>query len=386
MSDRPTLPDPISGALAPTDPAAVERVWRAVKAQRDRRGSLMRERVTFALIGAASAIAVTFAISPKGARLEPRPLELASGLGLEANALSSASRAIETAFADGSSIRASKGSGLAVLVNDGRDLRFLLERGELEVEVHPGGPRQWIFETSLARVEVLGTHFRIEASAERFGLEVTRGAVFVRSDRLSSKVKTVGAGERLALSAASVAANPIPPPPNEVAAPVVEAVRPDVRSVRPDVRSASRAGRRAEVSAPATPPPEEVSEGASAAAKPDEQRPPPPTVAEDSIDAAEVLEKNGHAGRARAMLARMARDEGDRASAALAAFELGRLEQDAGNPREAALALERALVIGLPSALRGHAMARIVEAYEAAGQPSEAARWRSRTEGAEPRP
>jgi transmembrane sensor len=88
----------------------------------------------------------------------------------------------------------------------------------------------------------------------------------------------------------------------------------------------------------------------------------------DLLELADVARLSGHPSEAVAPLERILREFSTDPQAPLAAFALGRLELDAlGEPRRAATALERALALGVPRSLDDDVRARLVEAYDRAG-------------------
>ncbi|MBI4819315.1 MAG: FecR domain-containing protein [Deltaproteobacteria bacterium] len=357
--EQTELPNPIHQTLTQPDAASVDRVWRRVKARRNQPNLGMAVRVGWAVAGAALAAAILLTIRPASRELEVA--ELASG-GAILEPLARAHAMTETRFADGSSLVASPGTSLELLVNDGRELSFLLEKGSIDVEVTPGGPRRWVFETALARVEVLGTHFRIDSTTTSFRLEVSRGAVLVRSDSLEARVARVHRGEILSL------APPRPSPTATVSA--AETTRPTglvSRSIPPD-RSAGRAKSAVAVEANVV----AIDAGLAPTGTTE-----PIVSAVDSLERAGELEKKGRGGEAAAMFTRLSSAD-DRATAALAAFELGRLEQERGDARQAVEAFERALELGLPNALRESTYARLIRACQESGQLERAERWKAR--------
>ncbi len=79
---------------------------------------------------------------------------------------------------------------------------------------------------------------------------------------------------------------------------------------------------------------------------------------------ADVARLSGHAEEAVAPLERILRRFPGDPQAPLAALALGRLELDAlHRPADAAVALNRALALGVPASLREDVRARLVEAY-----------------------
>jgi len=105
---------------------------------------------------------------------EPRQLALTSGSTptvLSADDTPSASR-----FDDGSQVSLAAGTRLEVLRNDTRSFVTALRRGGVTFDVKPGGPRRWVIEAGELSVEVVGTRFRVERGQDRTRVSVEHGA------------------------------------------------------------------------------------------------------------------------------------------------------------------------------------------------------------------
>lgn len=113
---------------------------------------------------------------------------------------------------DGSRIGFAAGSVVEALENRGDRFRLLLERGEARFSVEPEGPRRWTIEAGLVTVEVVGTVFTVRRDETEAQVDVERGRVLVRSDRLPDRVRALGAGEsvRVRLPDESRAAEGLP--------------------------------------------------------------------------------------------------------------------------------------------------------------------------------
>ena len=174
------LPDPISEVLEDTaGEARVRRLWRGIEA---RRGKARARRASRAVVGvalAAAAAALVWIAWPSGA---PGPLLLAGGGGLAAQ-----EGEARIALADGSAIVLAPGARLEPLRNDARAIALRLVRGQARFEVEPGGPRTWTVETGVATVEVVGTVFTVERGDGWARVEVERGVVVVRGERVPDR-------------------------------------------------------------------------------------------------------------------------------------------------------------------------------------------------------
>jgi transmembrane sensor len=226
--------------------------------------------------------------------------------------------------------------------------------------VRPGGPRRWQIECGLATVEVVGTRFSCERTPGRLRVSVQRGVVIVRGERVADRARRLAAGESLDVVEAPLGAEAAPadlapelPALDEVYAAEPAVAAPTAPAALP-WRELARGGRHGEAFATL---------GESGVRR-ETQR----LGVADLLALADVARLSGHPREAVAplerILTRFARDP----QAPLAAFALGRLELDAlDQPRKAATALERALVLGVPKSLKEDVRARLVEAYGRAG-------------------
>jgi len=184
------LPNPVRDVLRDDlDEGAVQRIWQGV----DRRKAPRRWGIAAAVV-AVAALAIIVVPTLRGG-----PVHLSNGDALVAT------RAVDApltlALDDGSRIVLERGAAIEPLVNDGTRLSLLQPAGRARYEVEPGGPRTWIIEAGLASVEVVGTRFAVTRTPERLVVEVERGRVLVRGERVPNRVATLGAHERIEISA-----------------------------------------------------------------------------------------------------------------------------------------------------------------------------------------
>lgn len=250
-------------------------------------------------------------------------------------------------FRDGSQMVAAPGVRLTSLESSESREVMLLERGRLELEVVPGGPRRWIVETGLARVEIVGTKLSITRGPRAVEVQVDRGVVLVWSALLDDGVRRLEAGDR---------------------AEITRAVAPASRDAGGVVRPRAPTGRRR------APVPERSLEVRAAEAVPDvataSSSPSVRTLdAVDAMTAADRARRRGRYDEAAASLVTVIEDDGrDTSERALAAFTLGRIElEHRDRPAGALDALERALELGLPSALERSALAYRIDALAGCG-------------------
>jgi len=266
-------------------------------------------------------------------------------------------RAIE--LADGSRVELDPGTRLVPLENTDRTVVVLLGTGRALFEVQPGGPRRWAIEAGLATIEVVGTRFVVSRTTSRVTVEVERGIVLVRGERVPDRVKRLVAGERLdvedepylppAAAASSSAmprasAAPSGPPREPTGAARDDASWRDLAEHRHYAKAYENLG----------------AEGIAAHTK---------TADIDQLLAlADVARFSGHLGDAVAPLRRIVAEHRGDPRAALAAFTLGRVHLDAlGDPAAAAQDFADAIALGLPRALLEDAYLRLIEARAKAG-------------------
>jgi len=244
---------------------------------------------------------------------------------------------------DGSRIELSDGAQLEVVDNTAHTFVSVLSKGRGLFEVTPGGPRRWVIEAGLASVEVVGTRFSVTRSEQSVAVEVMRGVVLVRSERLVDRVRRVVAGERLVVRAEETAAVPAP-----VVAPAPSASAPSPLATDAPRGSASGVPS-------ALPSPESSAE-----------------LEAEAFDAllsdADAKRKSGDVTGAVSLLQRALDRYPSGARGAITAFTLGKLLLDnAGRASDAAAVFARCLSLSPPRALAEDALSRLVEAEARAG-------------------
>ncbi len=105
-------------------------------------------------------------------------------------------------FSDGSRISARSGARVVGVLSTAEEFVIALERGHIDVEVTPGGPRRWIVETGLGQVQVVGTEFSVSREPAGLKVIVHKGIVLVRSQHLASAVARLQAGESIEIPTA----------------------------------------------------------------------------------------------------------------------------------------------------------------------------------------
>ncbi|MEN9361658.1 MAG: hypothetical protein RL095_3193 [Verrucomicrobiota bacterium] len=102
------------------------------------------------------------------------------------------SRSLKLRYPDGSTLTLAPSTCISFESRQGKRLRLL--EGGLEAQIQPqAGDSPFILETGVARAQVIGTAFTLQAGANWSELKVSHGAVLFRS--LGGKELMVGAGE-----------------------------------------------------------------------------------------------------------------------------------------------------------------------------------------------
>jgi transmembrane sensor len=353
------------GLVNPTSEEALARIWRKIDARDARERPNGRERVRIwgvtSLVAAAAMAVAVWGIE----RRDRGPLRFADGRPLVAAIDAPAAGAL-LSLSDGSTVDLSGGARLEPLESSGTSFVAALARGSAHFEVHPGGPRRWEIECGLATVEVVGTGFDCARAPGRLRVTVEHGAVLVRGERVPDRARRLAAGEWLEVLEAPgaptiVPAPSAPPPaPTDVAAPAANVEAPAAPAAGGSGwRELARGGHNREAFAAL---------GAQGISRETRRR-----GAADLFVLADVARLSGHPGDAVAPLERILRRFPGDPQAPLAALTLGRLElDDLQRPADAAAALNRALTLDLPRSLREDVRARLVEAYDRAGDRSAA--------------
>jgi transmembrane sensor len=353
----------------PVDEAALHRIAEEIDSRslgRKRRGFL-----PLVLIGATAAAAV-IVVTTAHRHHDAGPLLLADGRDLVT--VDSGGASSEIALSDGSHIRLLPGARMEPLESTGATFSAIVAQGRADFDVRPGGPRHWTIECGLATVEVVGTEFSCERGSGRLRVEVRRGVVLVRGERVPERARRLSAGESLDIREETdrsmvMAGNILDPAALRERANSQEAVASDATvemanredsqprahgSVARPWRDLARRGRHEDAYATLGP------EGLRRESK--------RLGVNDLLALADVARLSGHPAEAVMPLDRILGDFANDAQAPLAAFALGRLEMDSlGHAQAAASAFRKALALGIPRSLREDVRARLVEAYARSG-------------------
>jgi transmembrane sensor len=254
-----------------------------------------------------------------------------------------------------------------VLDNSGTAVVLKQRAGAVDYDVHPGGPRTWTIECGLATVEVVGTSFRIARSELHLRVEVTRGKVLVRGERVPDRVVQLVAGMSLDVDAPAPPAReewtaaPPEPTPAPTAAPPPAAPTAGAPSfpsnLAPGVPAWHDLAARGEYEeAYATLGPEGMRRATRGAS------------VDDLLALADIARLSRHARDAVAPLTQVISLHEDDSRASLAAFTLGRVHLDELHaPAAAADAFAKAIALGVPGGLAEDAYAHLVEARSRGG-------------------
>jgi transmembrane sensor len=294
--------------------ARVARVWSCVDARLERAGT--RQRLRWMALGLSLAAALVL-VAYAGARWH-RPAATAQILEL----------------ADGSRVEYGAADRLEVAAVTPERVELRMIQGRALFRVAPNPDRAFLTHIAGYTLRVIGTEYSVDLGGGGVRVEVTRGEVEVRRDD-GADAWRVRAGEVWS-SAAAADALPAAPPP----APMTSSVPPS--NLAPSVPTSKRAA----------PVPAQPAQPVAADAAALFQRAQDARAAGRTDEAARLLSE---------FLQRYPND----ARAGLAAFELGRIRLDTGDPKGAVEALDQAE--GAGNAFAEQVEARRVQALEQSG-------------------
>ncbi len=328
---------------------------------------------------------------------------------------------------DGSRLELGPDAALVPLIDDGREVRALLERGAVTLDLAAAPLQRWTLEAGLARIEPFGARVEVRRDAAQVEVVVERGVVLVHSALIAGHVQRVVGPGRVVVREADAASGPEPGAAGSAASgprPESETARFVERGAIPESGKASEAargaipasgkapetargaipesgkaptawrgalpesGEAAEDAAPAAAPPSSAAASPSAAAVAPPSPPPrapiasatPPIPGPEPLRAvlarSDALRRQGQLDAAAALLDAAVAERPHDPLAALAALTLGRVQLERRDTAAAARAFERALDLRLPAALEQDALDQLVAAHEALGDRAAAERWR----------
>ncbi len=327
-------------------------------------------------LGAASATAILGALWLFTRVPEVPPLRLSAAPEAVAGILAAVEEERVLSLDDDSRITLTPGTQLDVIRNRDGEMVLAMGDGRATFDITPHGPRQWQIDTAWFVIDVLGTEFTIERSAQGATVSVDRGEVRVRGERVQGGLQRLGAGDSLTVSVSTASL------PSDASG--RRAARPDG-----DGRSTATAdevdGLEEEASAsharpsdidrdsfvpPQTPPrwrllaEEGAYEEAYAALRVHGiQRAVQAAQDADTLWLlADSARLSGHPAGAVAPLQHLMNGHADHERAGIAAFTLGRIQQESlDDPQGAIRSFERALTLGLDPFLAVSAETRIDE-------------------------
>lgn len=351
-SPKRTLPLPIRNVLE--EPFDEQAIAGLLARRRQPRPTAGAKRFVWVPLALAAAMFLAWLTWPTSGG----PIRLAHGPVLDGHLGAGIAQTVD--LDDGSSLEFEQDSSLSTLSNDGEEIVLLLDEGTVTFDVQPHGPRRWTIECGLATVVVVGTRFTIERTPERLVVSVERGHVLVRGELVPDRVRSLRSGERIEL-ASEVAELPAPPASIDTELPS------DTGAVSPlEAPAPSRARWRTLAEA------REWADAYEALGPGDAEQITERGGVSELLALADVARLSGHPSEAIAPLSRIVFEHASDPNAGLAAFSLGRIEDQLGHPAQAARAFGHALRIGLPGALTGDALAREALALDAAGEDAAA--------------
>jgi TolA-binding protein len=334
-------------------PVRVARVWQGIVPRIEQGPSRARRWLApAALAGVVATAGLVAALSFDRA---PDPSSVWENAALETKGDS-----LSVRLEDSSRIELSARSRVELSESAPDAVRLRLRRGSVRCDVTHREGRRFSVEALGIEVRVVGTLFSV-AIGERerqVDVAVERGSVEVRSLD-GGAYRRISAGERWSVALPELAPAPSAAPSS---APEPAGSDTELRPAKP------REEPRADAVPSSTPEP-----------RTDPDSDPETATARELFDLANLARRSGDVAAAvRAYELLLSKYPND-ARVGLAAFELGRLRLERlGNPAGAVTALERALARAPSPGLREDATARLVQAYEAAGDGPRCRRMRDR--------
>ena len=334
-----------------TTTGAVDRMWNRIEARSRTEPRASHTRARLAVAAALVATILGVVVLWQGRLSTAPPLEVASPTGgalvLTAERADNVEHVVT--LGDRSTITLAPGSAIEPLQSTPSAVALRQLRGSVLYEVTPGGPRRWTIECGLLTLEVVGTVFRVDRTESRVRVEVQRGTVVVRGERVPSGAARLTAGMSIEVTATDVGSPSVATPP---AAPASAASRP--APVSTTWRELAARGQNNEAYV-------ELGPGGVA-------RTAQSASVDDLLALSDVARLSGHALEAIDPLERIVHEHAGDSRASLAAFTLGRIHlRSLGNPAAAARAFERAIALGIPGGLAEDAYALWIESLAKAG-------------------
>jgi len=292
-------------------------VWRALDRSQERR--TRRNRTLAVMSGVAVAAAALLLFLPRPGAEAVRVARPGFAIAVPEPRATVPAGPPALKFRDGTQVRLHDADAEVLIASaQPGESRVLLRRGGARFEVTPNPSRRFVVDVGLVTVEVLGTEFDLVRDEDRVHVEVVRGTVAVS---WPGERRVLSEGERGVFPPLAAEQPPVPPP-----------------------------------------------------AEPQDSQPrtkPSKLDVEAMLSAADAARRAGRPERALTILRRVLKEYPRDSRAPLAAFTMGRIELDRRQYKAAARQFARVGRMGSHS-LAEHALAREIEAWDAAGKASKA--------------
>jgi len=364
----------VARAMRVGEPDDAEVAWRALQARMlDARRARTRRRLWLALptftLAAAGALIVAASLRRQSERAAEQAIEV--GRPFE-----SADAEVALALPDGIQVDLDRRSRVRLESVAPEEIRVALSKGSARFDVEPHRPRRVVVNADDVEVRVVGTRFRvtrIEAAAPedeaRIEVAVERGVVEVRERQHAGEPHRLRAGERFSMPAISTGAETG----GDRAAGDGDAVSEGAGATKP-IGEAPVAPVARLASATRTSSPTEIS-----AAIVTPRRATTAATARALLERAQIAWRAGRMNEAAADYAEVLDRHPADPRAALAAFELGRIQMDQlGDLTAATASFERALHLAPRASFQEDTLARLAQANDRLGQRADCRRARQR--------
>jgi len=370
----------VARAMRVREPADADVAWRALQARmQGARRSQTRRRLWLAVptftLAAAGALVVAASLRRGAERAATEPA-IEVGRPFE-----SADAEVALSLPDGIQVDLDRRSRVRLESVAPEEIRVALSKGSARFDVQPRRPRRVVVDADDVEVRVVGTRFRVTrieaATAEdeaRVEISVERGIVEVRDRQHAGEPHRLRAGERFSMPAISTGAQ------GEGGGESTgdrgdvvghddgdsggDAVRAGAPMEEPSANSVVSLASAARVSGPVAAPHRPIAAPATARAL---------------LERAQIAWRAGRMDEAAADYAAVLDRHPTDPRAALAAFELGRIQMDhLADLRGAIASFERALHIGPRASFQEDTLARLAQASDRLGRGADCRRARQR--------
>ena len=355
----------------PISEASVSRTWNRIDARTRSRSDASGTLTWWAAAAILIAATIVLVVVDRGSFVFHAPTASAV-LALHAEEADDVERVI--ALADRSTITLAPRSAYELLESSATNVALRQSRGRVAYDITPGGPRRWTIECGPVTVEVVGTSFRIDRMPTHVRVDVMRGVVLVRGERVPDRVARLTAGMSIDVTTSTeepvVTANGAPPPPRDAMPNAAPALPASSDSLRDSIANTAKITTNHASDAPWR---RAASRGDNAAAYAELgaegiARATQSASIDDLMTLADVARLSGHPHEAIGPLERVVAEHAGDPRASLAAHTLGRIQlRSLGAPAAAASSFERAIAMGIPSGLLEDTYALWIESLATAG-------------------